>query len=330
MKFLLKILFVVLFFVIALVIAGLFLPDSFKSVSIMEADANRAIVFDEVNNFRKWKEWSPWHKADSVLEESFKGAYAGKGGSMEWTSTILGNCILTITHSVYPESIAIDFDYKTDSKTVALCYFEPTPSGSKVNFTYNATNLSLWERYYVLFYKDEIDQMLKDGVKSLCNRGEQLKHSRIGDIALTEIEGWGAIIKIDSVTPEKYKESLESNLTYLDRFLERRELKSNGESFVMKFGIVNDSLLKYAAGYPFSERTWVWKTLEFIEIPSGRAATVSHYGDLYPQKAYDALMSYINDEKLEIAGVPWEIKLFNPAVDTNSTLWETKIYYPVK
>ncbi len=33
---------------------------------------------------------------------------------------------------------------------------------------------------------------------------------------------------------------------------------------------------------------------------------------------------------LEQNGQSWEIELFNPEIDKDSTLWETKVYYPVK
>ena len=62
------------------------------------------------------------------------------------------------------------------------------------------------------------------------------------------------------------------------RFFDRREIKPAGRAFKLIYGAVNDTLEKYGYGYPLLERTWVWRTLKYIQIPEGRVLNISHYG----------------------------------------------------
>lgn len=331
MKFILKLLVFLLFLGIAIVLTGIFLPKKFKSVKKLEINTSPTIVFDQINNLNNWQEWHPWFTIDSVTDVEYFDKTEGKGAEMLINGQTNEKCKVKLTHSVYPESIAIYNDYMIYSKNIVLIFLEPTSEGTRINYTFNITDIGLWERYFILFNKKEINNRVAASVMNIKKISEELKYSRVGDIEMIDsIESKPAVIKIDSVHQKNVQEQIVSGFNYLDRFFERREITPEDKPFILRYGLLNDTLEKFAVGRIIPEKTWVWKTLNNYGIPEGRSLVVSYYGGRNTSKAHLALRKHIRENDLEVNGPPREVPLYNPETEQDSSLWETKVYYPVK
>lgn len=330
MKFILQLLFFLLIVSFAIAITALFLPDQFKVVRKAEINASPVIVFNRVNNFYNWDSWSPWREQDSLMKTDIGSKSIGKGAKYSWQSAKFGNTDVSITHSVFPESIALNFDNHSKSKIVALIYFEPTAKGTLINFTLNIKKLEFWEKYFLLLSQKEIENIVESGVYNLKSISEELKYSRISEIRIDSISAKHAVIKLDSTTSKNLDANRRADYAYLDRFFERREITPMTPPIQMIFDSGNDTLIKFAVGKFIPERTWVWRTLQYYFIPEGRAVIASHYGKPKTKKAHQAIKSYISEHHLKIKGLPWEEYLYNPKTDKDTSLWEIKIYYPVE
>jgi effector-binding domain-containing protein len=330
MKFILKLSLFLLLVSIVLAITALFLPEDFKVVKKMDIHTSPIIVFNQVNNFHNWESWSPWQDKDSLMTVNISDNYYGKGAKMNWQSEEIGNCDVSITHSVFPESIALHFDTPSKSKTVALIYFEPTPQGTLINFTFNINKLDFWEKYFLLYTQNEIENTIEKGVHNLKTISEELKYSRISEIVIDSVSAKHAVIKIDSTSANNLDVQMKSGFSYLDRFLERREITALDVPFSINFNSANDTLKKIAVGRYIPERTWVWRTLQYYYIPAGKAVITTHYGKPNTKKAHQAIQNYISKNNLKTSGVPWEEYRFNPETDKDTSLWEVKVYYPIE
>ncbi len=330
MKIIHKFLAILLFIGIGIVITGLFLPDKFKSVKKLQIDVPPVIVFDQINNLKKWGDWFPWFTDDTSLSVNYSELFSGKGGEMSIISPVYGNCQVSLTHSVFPESVAVYFDFNNENKTVALIYLEPSKGGTRINFTFNITCHGLWDRFYLFYDKDKIDQFVASSVLNLKEISEPLKYDRISGANIEESESKPAVIKIDSVNINQLQSGIVLGFEYLARFFERRKITPLDLPFVLNYGQLNDTLVKFGVGRVVPERTWIWKTLQQYEIPGGKNVVVSHYGGRNTEKAHKAAENYISGHGLKITGVPREVALFNPETDRDSSLWEIKVYYPVE
>lgn len=330
MKIVHKFLAILLFVGIGIVITGLFLPDKFKSVKKLQIDVSPVIVFDQINNLKKWEGWFPWFTDDTSLSANYSELSKGKGGEMSITSPMYGNCQVSLTHSVFPESVAVYFNFNTENKTVALIYLEPSKGGTRINFTFNITCHGLWDRFYLFYDKGKIDQFVASSVINLKKISEALKYDRISGVKIEEAENKPAVIKVDSVHVTQLWSGITSGFEYLDRFFERRNITPLDLPFVLSYGQLNDTLVKFGVGRVVPEKTWIWKTLQQYEIPGGKNVVVSHYGGRNTEKAHKAAEDYILSHGLKTIGVPREIALFNPETDKDSSLWEIKVYYPVE
>lgn len=329
MKTFLYLLFLLLFLFIGILFAGLFLPNEMKVASSVEISARPEVIFPQISSFSNWKNWSPWNRNDSAMQVIIIKD-SGMEGELEWSSDKYGKCKVLFTHREENANLVANFDFGTHSKSNAVWFIEPVDGSTLVNWTFTSKELYSWEKYFALFFKAEVKKLLNQGLLDLKTTSEELKYSRVGEIKVVEQDELPTVIMIDTVPAERAGERLAEMDTYLLRFFSRRELQPAGDAFTIRYGKISDTLVHIAKGYPLSERTWVWRTLRYFPISKGKKVVASHFGSYSTDKAHDAIHEYIKERNLQIDGQHWEVELFDPEVDKDSSLWETKVYYPVR
>lgn len=82
-----KKLFLGLLTVIAIVVVvGLLLPSHARLSESIVINAPANTIFEELSNFKEWKNWSPWQKKDPNAITTYEGPDAGVGCKMNWDS----------------------------------------------------------------------------------------------------------------------------------------------------------------------------------------------------------------------------------------------------
>lgn len=116
---------------LAIIVAGFALvvamqPAEFRIERTAVIDAPADAVFARVNDFRGWKDWSPWAKLDPSMKESYEGAPAGVGASYSWEGDDkVGSGRMTIAESRPGELIRID-----------LVFLEPFAAENTAEFAF--------------------------------------------------------------------------------------------------------------------------------------------------------------------------------------------------
>lgn len=101
---------VVVVILLAVVIA--LQPSQYRVMRSARMTAPRDVVFDLVNNFRKWEAWSPWEKKDPAMQRTFEGPAAGEGAIYAWAGDKnVGEGRMTLTESRPPDSIRIRLEF---------------------------------------------------------------------------------------------------------------------------------------------------------------------------------------------------------------------------
>lgn len=121
---------VVLLFLIIVAIQ----PATFRIVrsATMAAPAHR--VFDQVNNFRLWKSWSPWAKIDPAMKETYDGPESGTGAAYAWDGNKqVGAGRMTISDSRAPENIRIKLEFLRPFANTNDVEFAFGPDGNRTN-----------------------------------------------------------------------------------------------------------------------------------------------------------------------------------------------------
>ncbi len=66
MKFLKKLIILIIAIVLVYCVVGFFAPSNYKVERSREINAPLEVVFEQVSKFNNWDSWSPWKEKDST------------------------------------------------------------------------------------------------------------------------------------------------------------------------------------------------------------------------------------------------------------------------
>lgn len=90
---------VLLVAIAVIVAAAMQKPDVFKVTREARFNAAPAIIFEYINDLRKWNAWSPWARMDPDAKYTFDGPAAGVGASTSWEGKRTGAGRMTVMES---------------------------------------------------------------------------------------------------------------------------------------------------------------------------------------------------------------------------------------
>jgi hypothetical protein len=101
-------------------------------------DAPPARVYEEIVDFHKWRNWSPWEEVDPNLQRNYSGPDRGVGATYSWSGNRkAGQGRMEIVEATEPSKVAIDLRFEKPFKAQNPTAFliEPQGSGSRVTWT---------------------------------------------------------------------------------------------------------------------------------------------------------------------------------------------------
>jgi len=138
-----KILIVLVIIIIVLVGVVAVQPADFRITRSATIAAPPAAVFEQVNDFHKWNDWSPWAKLDPNAKNTFEGPAAGLGAKFAWSgNNEVGEGSMTITKSKPSERILMDLVFVKPfaGTSVAEFTFRPDGAGTAVTWSMSGRN----------------------------------------------------------------------------------------------------------------------------------------------------------------------------------------------
>lgn len=125
-------------FVLA-VIVGVLLPSQGHVDRTVEVSSPLRQIYDSVNTFRRFPEWSALRRLDPQVKMSFEGPESGKGARVDWTSTApsVGDGNLEITDSQQDNKVvmALTNAWSGANKTYTIT-LTPSQNGKTVNINW--------------------------------------------------------------------------------------------------------------------------------------------------------------------------------------------------
>jgi hypothetical protein len=138
-----KILILLAVLVVVLIVIIATRPATFSVSRSAVIAAPPAVVFAQVNDFRKWDAWSPWAKLDPNSSVTFEGPGAGTGSIMKWSGNKeVGEGRQEIVESQAGKLVLIRLDFVKPfvSTSDTVFRFEPSGSGTLVTWTMSGNN----------------------------------------------------------------------------------------------------------------------------------------------------------------------------------------------
>jgi hypothetical protein len=112
-------------------------PNTFRVERTTAIAAPIDKVFEELADFHRWVDWSPWEGIDPAMARTYSGADAGVGAVYEWRgSRKVGEGRMEVTESDAPHSLGIQLDFIKPFKARNHTVFtlDQTGHGTEVNW----------------------------------------------------------------------------------------------------------------------------------------------------------------------------------------------------
>lgn len=165
-----KILIAVVVLIGALLLYATTKPDQFSVVRTTSINASPAVVFEQLNDFKRWKAWSPWEKMDPVMQRTYSGNAAGVGSIYAWNGNDkVGQGQMEILKTEDSRSLLIKLDFIKPFEGHNVAEFTLSNSGGATNVTWEMRGPNVFLGKLMGVFVD-MDQMIgKDFEAGLAN-----------------------------------------------------------------------------------------------------------------------------------------------------------------
>ncbi len=121
------------------IVVGVLLPSHGHVERTVEVSSPLRQIYDSVNTFRRFPEWSAMRRLDPQIKMTFEGPESGKGARVKWSSTApqVGDGSLEIAQSDQDSKVvmALDNAWSGDNKTYTVTLV-PSQNGKTVNINW--------------------------------------------------------------------------------------------------------------------------------------------------------------------------------------------------
>lgn len=145
-------------------------PDTFHVERRATIAAPPATVYAQIEDFRRWPEWSPWEKLDPNMQRTFSGSPSGVDAVYAWAgNSNAGEGRMTITETEPNQDVEIKLDFIKPWESTSQVQFKlaPVNEGTEVLWTMDG-NFKYMEKVMCVFM--DMDKMVgKDFEAGLAN-----------------------------------------------------------------------------------------------------------------------------------------------------------------
>lgn len=145
-------------------------PATFSLERSLVIGAPAAVVYENLEDFHRWSQWSPWEKLDPQLTRTFSGEPKGKGAVYDWSGNKeAGRGRMTMQDTRAPELVDIRLQFfepfEGDNRTL----FTLAPAGEGTQVTWNMSGPNSFMGKVISVFADMDKMVGKDFERGLQN-----------------------------------------------------------------------------------------------------------------------------------------------------------------
>ena len=317
---------VFLFLIAAFVVIGYLLPRQVHIERSIVVERPASMMFELLNSYRYFNEWSPWAKRDPKAQFIISGPDSGVGARMSWVGEphLVGSGWQEIAASKPYELINIKLDF--DAQGLADTGFALTAQGDATGVTWffdsdltEGVNFldSFLARYFGLLFDRWVGGDYEQGLANLKKFAESLPVSDFTPIEIERVyvdaQNILFITSTSSQDPADIAVAMAESYARISEFMNQVGIGLSGQPMAI-------TRAWEEGGYQFDAAIPV----EFIpsdltgdirsgKSPSGPAVRAVHHGG-YDQMmpTYSKLAAYMSAHGLRQGQVSWEHYISDP------------------
>jgi len=228
------------------VVIGLFLPSERHVTESIETNRKMTIVYDTVNNLRRFKDWNPLVLRDPAVELALSGPPSGVGARLDYRSSepTLGQGSWEIVDSDEENrsvTIAVNDPARGTDKVITFRLQHSGKNDRNVKITQDYRvkyGFNLVGRYAGLYVNRSVGDDMKIGLSRMANILTAIPNvdyraadSTLGDLQLVDIPAENLLlVNAGSVerTNESIQQSIKNNQEWIKRVMEANKLEAAG------------------------------------------------------------------------------------------------------
>ncbi|WP_224490848.1 SRPBCC family protein [Robertkochia flava] len=315
-------------------------PDHYKVERSRLINAPESMVYNYIDDYRKWPEWSPWMEQDPEAQLNFSDPSSGKDAYYSWSGEALGEGNMKTLYST-PDSLMqkISFIKPYESEGDVYWILEKKKMGIEVTWGMEG-RLSFMEKAYMFFQGKDMEGLIgPDYERGLLNLDdklhEEMSQYKIEFKGLTEYGGGYNLYQSVACPIDDADTQISRLLEEIGSYMERENINPAGPPFV--------AIEKWDRATNAALLTVHIPVRDMTNVASGSTVMAGYQekGPYYKtilegdhknlQEAYEKTM--FNMEKLDITidqdRVPFEVFAKGPDSSDNPADWITEIYVPV-
>lgn len=239
-------------------LVAIVLPSSRHLEETVETNRRMTIVYDTLNSFHRFKDWSPLALRDPKIQLEKSGPEAGKGARLQYTSTVdsIGSGAYEITDSVPGEHVAMSIDNQargTNKRTeFKLEHTGRNNRNVKITQTYDVDyGWNLLGRYAGLYVSSNVGDDMQLGLTRLVsmlasvpNVDYRMEGSTLTDLKMDQrpaedllVVNAGAVMRDN----DAIMQSMKQNMEWINRAIVANNLEAAGPMRIITTELSRDT-----------------------------------------------------------------------------------------
>ena len=301
--------------------------------------ANPEVIFDDLNDYKNWKDWGPWYEQDSTIVAVYAKNTIGEGGSYKCTG-VDGDGMMNTLKVEKPKSLDQEIIFKTpfgDMRSDVYWRLEKVDEGTEVTWGMKGS-MGFFFRFMTKGMEDEIGPMEERGLELLDQSiQKKLKIYSIESEGVVDYSGGFYLYLTTSTKISEMNSKFPEMLGKVGNFVETNSIRTTGSPFTVyhKFDVENETIM-FSVCYPIPERMI---TPKGTDILTGFMERGTYYKTTLKgsyensNKAWEKAMSDVEnllDYYMVEDKEPFEVYVNNVMTTPNPADLITEIYIPVK
>ena len=317
----------VLFLLAAFVVTGYLLPARVHIERSITVDRPIAMMFELLNGYRYFNNWSPWAERDPEAEFIISGPDSGVGARMSWIGDpqLVGSGWQEIVSSTPFEQINFKLDF--DSQGIADTGFILVSRGSSTHVTWffdsdltEGVNIldSFLARYFGLLFDRWVGGDYEQGLANLKRYAESLA---VSDFTQVEIEATDVaaqnilfVTSSSSQDPADIALAMAAAYAEISVFMNQTGINMTGQPMAITRNWEEGSY-QFDAAIPVDYvPADLSGNISSGLSPAGKAIRAVHHGGYDAMMpTYEKLAAYMSAHGLSQGAVSWEHYISDPA-----------------
>jgi len=331
--------FLKIFIFILIAFAGLYILACFIAPKKLQIEVEETIdapphlVYNLVNDLKKWQDWSPWLELDSNVVYTYTKKTEGVSASSTWKgNSKVGEGTQTIKESILGEKIKMALEFAgVDGISYANWHFKEDGKKTKVSWDFDGSETAFPFRIFNLLMKGGLKKSYKKGLTGLKNMAEARAQAKIyngykiKEIIMPEKH---FILNRQEVKMKNIQDFYNRNIGVLFGKAASANIETTGKSSNLFFKWDEDNGTTDMATAISVNQPVDIKGATSYTVKEGRAIQVDYYGDSNKStEAHYAIEEYLKDYGLLNDPPIIEENVTDVTEEKDPSKWLTKITY---